>query len=134
MAITAFRRMNAVTAEAASDITVAGAASPARTEGGLRKMETGSARPASPARTEGGLREMGAGSACSPVDLAEDGIDGAHDGHDVGDLAAGNDVRKNGEVREGRAPPLHPVRFRSAVAHQVAADLAPGPLDTRVGL
>src|SRR6266536_4475952 len=115
MAITAFRRMNAVTAEAASDmIIVVGAASPAR--------------------TEGGLREMGAGSACSPVDLAEDGIDGAHDGHDVGDLAAGNDVRKNGEVREGRAPPLHPVRFRSAVAHQVAADLAPGPLDARVGL
>src|SRR5438067_4660573 len=66
------------------------------------------------------------------VDLAEDGVDGAHDRDDVGDLAARDDVRKDREVRERRAADLHAIRFRSAVAHDVEADLAARALDARV--
>src|SRR5439155_15033968 len=38
------------------------------------------------------------------------------------------------QVREGRAPPLQPIRLWPAVAHDVAADLAARALDARVAL
>src|SRR6266508_4149220 len=60
----------------------------------------------------------------SPVDLAEDGVDRAHDGDDVGDLVTRDDVRQEGQVRERGAAPLHPVGLGRAVCDEVAADLA----------
>src|SRR2546430_17107744 len=68
------------------------------------------------------------------VDLAEHGIDGAHDGDDVGDLVAGDDVREDGQVGERGSAPLHPVGLGAAVGDEIAADLAAGALDARVGL
>src|SRR6184192_2466128 len=62
----------------------------------------------------------------SPIHLAEDGVHGAHDCHDVRDLVPRNDVRQHGEIRERRTPPLHTVGLGAAVADQVATDLAPG--------
>src|SRR5678816_1536393 len=64
----------------------------------------------------------------SPVDLAEDGVDGTHDGHHVGDLAPRDDVRQHGQIGEGGAAPLHAVGLGPAIAHDVAADLAPRAL------
>src|SRR5216683_3061548 len=68
------------------------------------------------------------------VDLAEDGVDGAHDGDDVGDLVAWDDVREDGKVGERGPAPLHPVGLGAAVGDEIAADLAAGALDARVGL
>src|SRR6266478_2761795 len=122
---------------------VAGSSRPAWTEGGLRKARAGSVVTGSsrPAWTEGGLRQMRPGSASpvsslagrwSPVDLAEDRVDRAHDRHDVGDLVSGHDVRQHREIRERRASPFQSVRLGPAVAHDVAPDLAARAFDARV--
>src|SRR5215204_888984 len=58
----------------------------------------------------------------SPIHLAEDGIDRAHDRDDVGDARAGKDVRQHREIRERRAAPLHAIRLVAAVGDQVTAD------------
>src|SRR5574341_2536677 len=95
---------------------------------GGRVIVTGSARPA---RTVGGLKET---RVASPIHLTEHRVDRAHDGDDVGDLVAGNDVREHREVRERRATPLQAVGLGPPVADEVAADLAARPLDPRVPL
>src|SRR5688572_24766423 len=70
----------------------------------------------------------------SSIDLAEDGIDGAHDGHDVRHLVAGHDVRQDREVRERGAAPFHAVRLGAAVGNQVTAHLAARALHAHVRL
>src|SRR5262245_34755326 len=74
------------------------------------------------------------GSVILAVHLAEHGIDRTHDRHHVRYLVPGHDVGQDGQVRKGRPPPLHAVRLRPAVAHDVAADLAPRALHPRVAL
>src|SRR6266511_1059572 len=133
---------------AGGGVMVAGSMRPAWTEGGLRQARAGSVvgRYVRPAWTEWGLRLTRPGSASpvpwfaaarcgrSSVDFAEHGVHRAHDRDDVRNLVAGNDVRQDGKVREGGAPPLHAVWLRAAVAHDVAADLATRPLHARVAL
>src|SRR5580765_8981655 len=106
----------------ACQIIVAGSVRPAWTEGGLRKARPGSAS-----------RAPSLGDR-STVDFPEYRIDRAHDRHDVGYLVPGHDVRQDREVREGRAPPFQPIRLGSAVADDVASDLAARAFDPRVAL
>src|SRR5262249_36844376 len=58
----------------------------------------------------------------------------AHDGDDVGDFVAGDDVGQDREIREGRAAPLHAVGLGAAIADDVAADLPTRAFDPRVPL
>src|SRR4026207_104486 len=68
------------------------------------------------------------------VDLAEDGIDGAHDRDHVGHPAADQDVREHREVGEGGTAPLHAVGLGPPVGDEVAAHLAARPFHARVAL
>src|SRR6266513_335097 len=119
----AFRTMNASSVYQATGGRVIGprSARPVSSVGGLRR---GATRLRSACRFAWWL----------PINLAEDGIHRAHDRDDIRHLVARDDVRQHGEVREGRAAPLHPVGLGAAVADDVAADLAARPLDTRVPL
>src|SRR5689334_8358278 len=116
MPMTTFSTMKPTSASTASGGSVMGAGS------------------ASPARAVGGLAEMVSGCVRSSVDFTKDGIDGAHDGHDVGDLHAGQDVREHREVGERSAAPLEPVGLRPAVGDEITADLAARALDAPVAL
>src|SRR5438067_10837827 len=116
MPMTAFRTTKPTSAWCSNgDIIVAGSARPGRDVGGL------------PGKVAGSVR-------LSPVDLAEDGIDGAHDGHDVGHLVTGDDVGQDREVRERGAAPLQAVRLGAAVGDDVAAELPARPFHARVAL
>src|SRR5690349_19294885 len=114
MPMTTFSTMKPTSASTASGGSVMGAGS------------------ASPARAVGGLAEMVSGGVRSSVYFTKDGIDGAHDGHDVGDLHAGQDVRQHREVGERSAAPLEPVGLRPAVGDELTADLAARALDASV--
>src|SRR5258707_2465883 len=70
----------------------------------------------------------------SAIHLAKHRINRPHDRDDIRDFVARNDVRKDRQVGEGGAPPLHPIGLRTAVRDQVAADLAAWSLDARVAL
>src|SRR5882672_3230778 len=91
-----------------------------------------SVSPSPPRGGEGRVR--GWIHSASTVDLAEDGVDRTHDGDDVGDLVARDDVWQEGQVRERGTAPLHAVRLGRAVGDQVAADLAARALDAGVRL
>src|SRR2546429_9906719 len=88
-------------------------------------------RSARPVSSVGGLRRAPVAPSPLPINLAEDGIHRAHDRDDIRHLVARDDVRQHGEVREGRAAPLHPVWLGAAVADDVATAPAPRPPGTR---
>src|ERR1700674_3250997 len=71
---------------------------------GFRGNRVPSVLPSPPRGGEGRVRRWGHSS--SSVDFPEDGIDGAHDRDDVGDLVARDDVRQERQVRERGAAPL----------------------------
>src|SRR5471032_10423 len=67
--------------------------------------------------------------AASPVDLAEDEVEGADDGDHVGDHVAARHLVQSLQMREAGAADLHAVGLVRAVGHDVNPELALGMLD-----
>src|SRR6185295_19116244 len=68
------------------------------------------------------------------VDLAEDGIDRAHDRDHIGHPAADQDVGEHREVGERGAAPFHAVGLGAPVGDEVAAHLPARSLHACVAL